>query len=100
MRRIHPQRSGRTEGERLKTAAVTEIMSSLRAQTANPFAPFCLRRPPAQAELGQESPGLLSWCYSLANSMLTSPLLLDTVSVFSPPSLCSGKLLSPFLSSD
>lgn len=50
LRRIHPQRSGRTEGERLKTAAVTEIISSLRAQTDLPFAPFCLRRPPAQAE--------------------------------------------------
>lgn len=35
--------------------------------------------------------------YSFTNSILISPLLLDTFSVFSPLSLLSGKLLSPFL---
>ncbi len=34
---------------------------------------------------------------SFINSTLTLPLLLDTLSIFSPPSFLSGKLLSPFL---
>lgn len=38
--------------------------------------------------------------YSFTNSIFTSPLLPDTFSVFSPPSLWSGRLLSPFFISD
>ena len=38
--------------------------------------------------------------YSFTNAISISPLLADTFSVFSPPSLLSGRLLSPFLISD
>ena len=50
--------------------------------------------------LKPQNNGLQNYNYSFTKSILTSPLLLDTFSVFSPPSLLSGRLLSPFFISD
>lgn len=57
-------------------------------------------KPPFISVLKPQNNGFQSYNYSFTNSILTLPLLLDTFSVFSPPSLLSGKLLSPFLISD
>ena len=40
-------------------------------------------------------PGHVCYCFFI-NSISTSPLLQDTLRVFPPPSLLTGKLLSPF----